>query len=145
MKKLIPVLLLLILSTSAALSQQRQPLRPGQPALEDMVEGFYVSQFQQQVEVADEQYVKILPVLRQQLKERREISGRRTRALNQLRMLVQIASQLARRGMLPARQRRHPTCRCYGVRRLLRAVPPPGAFLSNVPTSLISASISSTV
>ena len=89
MKKAVTVILVLTLANILALSQQRQPLRPGPAALEDMVEGFYISQFPQQVEVGDEQYAKILPVLRQHLRERREISARRTRALNQLRMLVQ--------------------------------------------------------
>lgn len=83
------VILMLVLGNMPALSQQRQPLRPGRPALEDMVEGFYIGQFPQQVEVGDEQYAKILPVLRQHLKDRREISARRTRSLNQLRMMVQ--------------------------------------------------------
>jgi hypothetical protein len=77
----------------------RQQLRPpvrdgagargGQTPILDMVEGFYVSQLPAMTELSDEQFVKILPVLRQSLRERFEISARRTRAVAELRQLVE--------------------------------------------------------
>ena len=77
--------------------QLRPPVRDGAPPprgaqtppVLDMVEGFYVSQLPRMVEVSDEQFVKILPVLRQSLRERFEISTRRTRAMNQLRQAAE--------------------------------------------------------
>jgi hypothetical protein len=91
MRGLVPAVLIIATLSTAAFSQQRQPRRPNaavRPAIEDVVEGFYVSQFQQQVEVNAEAFAKILPVLRQALQERRGISARRIRALTQLRMLT---------------------------------------------------------
>jgi hypothetical protein len=92
----IVVLMLVFTATGWAQAQQRrqQQLRSpnvaGRPApIEDVVEGFYVSQFSEFVEVGDEQLSKVLPVLRQALRERREISARRTRSLNQLRIMTE--------------------------------------------------------
>jgi hypothetical protein len=65
------------------------PARGGQTAILDMVEGFYVSQLPAMAELSDEQFVKILPVLRQALRERFDISNRRTAAMNQLRQLLE--------------------------------------------------------
>jgi hypothetical protein len=62
--------------------------RPRAGALQDVVLGFYISQFQQVAEVNDEVFAKILPFLREFVSDRFEISGRRTRALNQIRQLV---------------------------------------------------------
>jgi hypothetical protein len=53
-----------------------------------MVEGFYVSQLPTMMELSDEQLVKMLPALRQSLRERFEISGRRTRVVVQIRQTV---------------------------------------------------------
>lgn len=57
-------------------------------ALQDVVLGFYISQFQQVAQVNDEVFAKILPFLREFVQERFEISARRTRSLNQLRQLI---------------------------------------------------------
>ena len=72
----------------------QQPARPnGAPrrVVEEAVLGFYVNQFQQSVqagEVTNEVFAKILPFLQQFVHDRFEISQRRTRALNQLRLAV---------------------------------------------------------
>jgi hypothetical protein len=77
------------------LPQKQQSLRPGltrpnaaaaRPPvpIEDMVEGFYVSRFQAQMQVSDEQFTRILPVLRESLSEMRSLATRKRRALNQL-------------------------------------------------------------
>lgn len=93
MKRFVVVLSLVLLSSGIVFSQQNaRPAnrRPNAaPAIQDAVVGFYIEQFPQQVEVTDEQFVKVLPILRQALRERREISARKTRTLNQLRMMVQ--------------------------------------------------------
>ena len=57
-------------------------------ALQDVVLGFYISQFQQVAEVNDEVFAKILPFLREFVTDRFEISARRTRSLNQIRQMV---------------------------------------------------------
>jgi hypothetical protein len=62
--------------------------RPRAGALQDVVLGFYISQFQQVAEVNDEVFAKILPFLREFVSDRFEISARRTRALNQIRQLA---------------------------------------------------------
>ena len=106
MKKLAAVLLLVMAVGTPAFSkqqrqqQQRQRLRqpdtiPPAPQrgrvnapLQDVVLGFYISQFQQVAEVNDEVFAKILPFLREFVQDRFEISARRTRSLNQLRQMV---------------------------------------------------------
>jgi hypothetical protein len=62
--------------------------RPRAGALQDVVLGFYISQFQQVAEVNDEVFAKILPFLREFVSDRFEISARRTRALNQIRQFT---------------------------------------------------------
>jgi hypothetical protein len=106
MKRIIAAAVLTAALTPTGLAQQvqrqqtQQRLRPddnaapGQQrprangALQDVVTGFYISQFQQVAEVNDEVFAKILPFLRQFVQDRFEISTRRTRALNQLRQAV---------------------------------------------------------
>jgi hypothetical protein len=91
MRGFVPAVFIIATLSTAGFSQQRQPRRPNaaaRPAIEDVVEGFYVSQFPQQVEVNDEVFAKILPLLRQALQERRGISARRIRALARLRLLT---------------------------------------------------------
>jgi hypothetical protein len=56
---------------------------------EDAVYAFYVRQFQQDTDVTPEVFSKILPFIDQFLKDRFEISQRRTRALNQLRQAIE--------------------------------------------------------
>jgi len=63
--------------------------RPGPVPIEDVVEGFYMSQFPVMVEVDDEQFAKIMPFLRQGLRELREITMRKRRAINQLMAMTQ--------------------------------------------------------
>jgi hypothetical protein len=103
LKKLISALLLVTALATSGFSQQQRPqqrLRPGdvQPpaqqrprangAFQDVVLGFYISQFQQVAQVSDEVFAKILPFLRQFVQDRFEISSRRTRSLNQLRQSI---------------------------------------------------------
>ena len=56
--------------------------------VQDAILGFYVEQFQKQAEVSPDVFAKILPFIQQFIKDRFEISQRRTRALNQLRQAV---------------------------------------------------------
>lgn len=80
--------------------QRQQKLQPGlrpnaaprRALVEDAVLGFYVNQFQQAVqagEVTSEVFTRILPFLQQFVHDRFEISQRRTRALNQLRLAIE--------------------------------------------------------
>jgi len=89
---------LLVLGAAAALAFPQETAQPdtgkqgnGIPRrlLQDAVLGFYVGQFQQQTEVSNEVFAKILPFLQQFVQDRFQISQRRTRALNQLRQAVQ--------------------------------------------------------
>src|SRR5437899_12402180 len=95
-----PVAALLVLGVASVLAfpqekAQRQPDTGKQGngiprrVLQDAVLGFYVGQFQQQTEVSNEVFAKILPFLQQFVQDRFQISQRRTRALNQLRQAVQ--------------------------------------------------------
>lgn len=94
MKKVVTAFLLLILLSPAAFPQQNQRELRGRNAvtrrpIEDVVLGFYISQFQQVADVSDEVFAKVLPFLRQFIQDRFEITNRRRRALNQLQTLVQ--------------------------------------------------------
>jgi len=94
MKKVVTAFLLLILLSPAAFPQQNQRELRGRNAvtrrpIEDVVLGFYISQFQQVADVSDEVFAKVLPFLRQFIQERFEITNRRRRALNQIQTLVQ--------------------------------------------------------
>src|SRR5437773_5621863 len=103
MKQLIGAVLLIAAVAGTGYSQLQQPRQrlraPDGPAaaqqrprangaLQDVVLGFYISQFQQVAEVSDEVFAKILPFLREFVSDRFEISARRTRSLNQIRQLI---------------------------------------------------------
>ena len=103
MRKLVITLMLATLPGAYALppqQQQQQKLQaarraavvPRRLVMEDSVLAFYVNQFQQQAEVTDEVFGKIVPFLRQFVQDRFAISQRRTRALNQLRQAIQRGS-----------------------------------------------------
>jgi hypothetical protein len=113
MRKLVAGFLLVILSSTVGLSKQGGPkqLQPGDqvpnaarprdkaanraaqagrtPAIEEAVLGYYINQFPQVAEVSDEVFVKVLPHLRQFVRERFEISQRRNRASNAIKNMVQ--------------------------------------------------------
>jgi len=66
-------------------SQTPAPKRPPAPPLLDVVQGLYINQLQQQVELNDDQFVKVAALLKEYLREQNEIGGqRRARARNQL-------------------------------------------------------------
>jgi hypothetical protein len=58
------------------------------PPIKEMIEGLYVSRMQQQLDLADEQFVRILPLLRQSLQERDELGQRHNRTLIALRLAL---------------------------------------------------------
>ena len=95
MNTLVTTSLLLVLLSTPAFAQRNPRLADERAAprrpIEDVVMGFYVSQFQQVTEVSDEVFAKVLPSLRQFVQERFQITNRRRRALNQLQTLVQRA------------------------------------------------------
>jgi len=81
---------------ASPLQQRQQRLGNDRPraalrrsVAEDAVYAFYVRQFQQDTDVTPEVFSKILPFIDQFLKDRFEISQRRTRALSQLRQAIQ--------------------------------------------------------
>src|SRR5437867_13058273 len=94
MNKLVTAFLFAVLLSPAAFSQRNQQRPadrkavPRQP-IEDVVLGFYISQFQQVADVSDEVFTKVLPFLRQFIQNRFEITNRRRRGLNELETLVQ--------------------------------------------------------
>ncbi len=68
----------------------RRNLRaPDVSTIQEMVEGFYVSRFQQELDLDDEQFAHVLPMLRDSLRERNELGQRRVRTRNQLRQAMQ--------------------------------------------------------
>lgn len=84
--------LFLVLSVVAAAQGNANRPRANavdRPPLEDMIEGLYVSRFQEELGLNEDQFSKMLPTIRQNLRERREFAARRTRALNRLRQLLQ--------------------------------------------------------
>lgn len=69
-------------------AQANMDPEPERPVAE-IIEGLYISRFQEDIGVSDEQFTRILPMLRQNLRERREFGERRTRALARLRQMIQ--------------------------------------------------------
>ncbi len=74
-----------------------RPQRPGQgrnlrardaAPIQEIVEGFYVSRVQQELGLDDAQFARVLPLLRDSLRERNALGQRRARALNQLRQAI---------------------------------------------------------
>ncbi len=86
------VVSLLIAGALSAQNVQPNPNRPLRPRAQapvaDMVEGLFIGQFQEQVQVSDEQYVKILPLLRQGIDALRTNANRSLVAQNRLRQLI---------------------------------------------------------
>ena len=56
--------------------------------IQDVVEGFYVSRFQRELELDDNQFAKVLPALRESLRKRTELGRLRTQALNAMRQAL---------------------------------------------------------
>ena len=56
--------------------------------IQDVVEGFYVSRFQRELELDDNQFAKVLPALRESLQKRTELGRQRTRALTAMRQAL---------------------------------------------------------
>jgi hypothetical protein len=103
MKRLLVVLLFLSLPNVYAQPQQRprqgveqNKLRPAdrpraagrRALLEEAVYAFYVEQVQQQAELSPDVFVKVLPFVRQFIRDRFEIGDRRSRAVSQLRQAI---------------------------------------------------------
>ena len=72
--------------------QKLQPQRPaaaGRGGMLGLIQGMYINQLQRQTEITDDQFVKIVPFLRQYIAERSEIEGpRRITARRQLNQAV---------------------------------------------------------
>ena len=94
MKHFLGILILIGLLAASALGQgnqlnQNRAVRPrADAAIADVVQGLYIGQFQEQVQVTNEQYVKILPLLRNGIEIMRNNANRSLRASNQLRQLL---------------------------------------------------------
>ena len=74
-----------------AVRGQRNPNRIPRNRLapiQDVVEGFYVSRFQRELELDDNQFAKVLPALRESLQKRTELGRQRTRALTAMRQAL---------------------------------------------------------
>ena len=68
-------------------AQQRRP--NAAPPLLDVVQGLYINQLQQFLELTDEQYLKIATLLKDYVRDRYQLDAlTRTRTLNQLRQAV---------------------------------------------------------
>ena len=69
-------------------AQQQPPPRPAQGSIEDIVEGFYVSRLQTELELDDEQFVKVLPLLHDSLRGRKELGRKRVEAIKKLQRVL---------------------------------------------------------
>src|SRR6185295_16261378 len=83
--------LLLMVAGPVEAKGQRALRRPDAPvpaqqnrpaAIEEMVDRFYENQIRQKLELTDEQFRQVRPMLRLALRERREITVRRARMIN---------------------------------------------------------------
>ena len=84
MKKSAIAVALALLSSASVLAQQRQT----PPKIEDAVTTFYVGEFQRVVNVNPDVFVKALPIIREFIQTRFEISMRRQETFQELRMLI---------------------------------------------------------
>jgi hypothetical protein len=84
MKQSAMAIALVLLSSASLLPQQRQ--QP--PKIEDSVIAFYVGEFQRVVNVNPDVFAKALPIIREFIQTRFEISMRRLDTMQQLQMLV---------------------------------------------------------
>lgn len=83
MRKSAIALALVLVASASGLSQQRQT-----PKLEETVVSFYVGEFQRVVNVNPEVFAKAMPIIREFIETRFDLSARRQETLQQLRMLV---------------------------------------------------------
>src|SRR5688572_23792977 len=93
MKHVLTALVLVILFSEGVLGQNVAPAgnirRPrADAAIADAVQGMFIAQFQEQVQVSDDQYVRILPILRQGIDSMRTSANRSSNAFNQLRVMI---------------------------------------------------------
>lgn len=88
MKKSVIAMALVLLSSASGLSRQRQ--QP--PRLEETVVAFYVGEFQRVVNVSPEVFAKVLPVIREFIETRFDLSARRQETFQNLRMLTNRAN-----------------------------------------------------
>jgi hypothetical protein len=85
---------LLLAQRRVNVKQVQQKLQPQRPAaagrgMLGLIQGMYINQLQRQTEITDDQFVKIVPFLRQYIAERSEIEGpRRIAARRQLNQAV---------------------------------------------------------
>jgi hypothetical protein len=84
MKAFAMIVALVILSSATVLPQQR----PQPTKIEDSITTFYVAEFQRFVNVTPDVFVKALPIIREFIQTRFDISMRRQDIFNELRMLV---------------------------------------------------------
>ena len=64
------------------------PLRPREEAFR-MVDAYFVSNLQESLGLTDEQFVRLLPMVRRLQNDRRQLAQRRQRALQEMRKLLQ--------------------------------------------------------
>jgi hypothetical protein len=84
----------LLLASGALVSAQEEappaggPLRPREEAFR-MVDAYFVSNLQESLGLTDEQFVRLLPMVRRLQNDRRQLAQRRQRALQEMRKLLQ--------------------------------------------------------
>lgn len=71
--------------TEAQQNPKRQQERNGFSAVQDMVEGFYISRLQKELELSDTQFSKILKPVRESLRRRTNLSRQRFLAVRAVR------------------------------------------------------------
>ncbi len=70
-----------------AVSAQQGQARPADEAFK-MIDAYLIANIQESLELTDEQFVKLLPMIKRQQSERREFTQKRQRALRELNMAV---------------------------------------------------------
>lgn len=84
-----------VLAASAALASAQEPAEPGgaqaRPRDEAfrMIDAYFVSNLQESLGLSDEQFVRILPMVKRLQNDRRQMAQRRQRALQEMRRLLQ--------------------------------------------------------
>ena len=81
---------LALLATASPQPPPPEPAPSGRPAAEagKMVDAYLLSNLQESLGLTDEQFVKLLPLVKRQQSERRELGRRRGKAVRELRKLL---------------------------------------------------------